>query len=252
MAVADWLRDRGHAVRHLRNGEDPPDLVVDNNIAVEVTTIASYAYRTMWHFMASVCKSLGPAEGGRGYFVFVQADDQSILQGQDRRKIAAIKRDIRRHAKLALRNHYANPDAKLGGPELAVDFIPRNGRVRLPHGVELHILPTPMDENPDNFKYEIGGGFSEAIWVVPHLIEKVQSAISKKTDNKLIRRRAKEYQEWWLIVTDPQHSLRLNSGDVRTIARAVHYDKPWRRVFLADIGSGEVSRVIELDVDSEA
>lgn len=252
MAVADWLRDRGHAVRHLRNGEDPPDLVVDGNIAVEVTTIASYAYRTMWDFMASVCKSLGPAEGGRGYFVFVRADDRSILQGQDRRKIAAIKRDIRRHAKLALRNHYANPDAKLYGPELAVDFIPRNGRVRLPHGVELNILPTPMDESPDNFKYEIGGGFSEAIWVVPHLIETVQSAISKKTDNKLIRRRAKEYEEWWLVVTDPQHSLGLNSGDVRTIARAVHYDEPWRSVFLAYVDGGKVSRVFNLDVDSEA
>lgn len=252
VAVADWLRGGGHAVRHLCNGEDPPDLVVDGNIAVEVTTIASYASQTLWDFMEGVCKSLGPAEGGRGYFIFVRADDQSLLQGQDGRKIAAIKRDIKRHAKLALRNHYANPDAKLYGPELAVDFIPRNGQVRLPHGVELHIVPTLMDENPEDLKYAIAGGFAEALWVVPHLIETVQSAISKKTDNKLIRRRAKEYQEWWLVVTDPQHSLRLNSGDVRTIARAVHYGEPWRSVFLAYVGGGKVSRVIELDVDSEA
>ena len=43
--VANWLDSQGHAVRHLTNGEDPPDLVVDDNIAVEVTTIASYADR---------------------------------------------------------------------------------------------------------------------------------------------------------------------------------------------------------------
>lgn len=61
--VSAWLKSRGHAVHPMSRGNDPPDIVVDGNIAVEVTTIASYAYRTLWDFMDSVCRSLGPAVG---------------------------------------------------------------------------------------------------------------------------------------------------------------------------------------------
>ena len=249
--IADWLDGHGHVVRRLGNGDDPPDIVMDGNIAVEVTTIASYAYLTLWDFMDRVCKSLGPAEGGRGYFISVRAEDRSLLQGQDRRRVAAIKKQIKRSAKLALRNHYANPDAKPYGPELAVDFIPRNGRVRLPYGVELNIAPFPMVENPENVKYEVAGGFGEACWVVSRLTEIIQSAIRKKTNNKLIRRRSGEYQEWWLVVTDLQYSATLNSSEVQTVANAIHYDKPWKRILLVYICGDKVNRVVEMKVDCE-
>ena len=83
--VADWLRTQGHAVRHLTNGDDPPDLVVDENVAVEVTTIASFAFTSVWDFMEGVCRSLGPAEGGRGYFISVNADE-GLLQGRGRKE----------------------------------------------------------------------------------------------------------------------------------------------------------------------
>ena len=172
--VAAWLCSQGRAVCHMRNGEDPPDIVVEGNIAVEVTTIASYAYRTLWDFMNSVCKSLGPAEEDRGYFISVSSADPSLLQGEDRHRIAAIKQQVRRSARLALRNHYANPDAKLHGP---------NGRVGLPHGVEFHII-APMRENPNGVKYAVASSGAEAVCVVPHLIETVQSAIRKKANNK--------------------------------------------------------------------
>ena len=248
--IADWLDSQGHAVRHMGNGEDPPDIVVDGNIAVEVTTIASLAYRTLWDFMDSICRSLGPAERGRGYFLSFRSEDQSLLQGQDGREIASIKRELKFHVKIALRNHYRSPDAKMGGPEPTVDFFPRNGRIRLPHGVELSIIAR-MAENPDNVKYEVASGGTEAVWVVSHLIKTVQAAISKKTNNKLIRLRAEEYKEWWLVVTDLQYAARLTNSDAQTIADAIHHNEPWRRVLLAYIWSDKVSRVFELTADRE-
>ena len=248
--IADWLDGQGHTVRHMGNGEDPPDLVVDGNIAVEVTTIASLAFQALWDLMDGVCRSLGSAERGRGYFISVRSEDRSLLQGHDRRKIAAIKRDVRQSAKCALRNHYANPDAGMYGPELAVDFIPHFCRVGLPHGVELSIIARTA-ENPDNVKYEVASGGTEAVWLVSHLIKTVQAAISKKTNNKLIRLRAEEYKEWWLVVTDVQFAATLTNSEAQTIADAIHHNEPWRRVLLAYIWGDKVNRVFELTADRE-
>lgn len=243
--VGAWLENQGHAVRHLERGDDPPDLVVDGDIAVEVTTIASYAHRTLWDFMEGVCKALGPAENGRGYFLSIWSEDEALLQHPDRRKVAAIKRDLRRYTKLALRNHYANPDATLLGPEQEIDFFPRNGRIRLPHGVEIQII-APIRDNTDNVKYEVAAGGAKAVWVVPHLIEAIQAAISKKTNNEIIQRRAREYTEWWLVVTDPTYARNLGTNEAAAVADSIEYRTPWRRIMLAYLFDDKVARVVDL------
>ena len=244
--TAAWLCGQGRTVRHLRNGEDPPDLVVDGHVAVEVTTIASYASVTLRDFMNKVCQGLGTAEDGRGYFIAISSEDEALLQGRDRQKIGAVKRTLKWYAKLALRNHYANLDARLCGPEEAIDFIPRNGRIKLPYGVEIRII-APIIDNPNNVKYAVGAfGGGGAKWLVPHLIHKVQSAVHKKTNNSAIQQRARHYKEWWLVVTDPHYAEILDDREVRTIADAIHYAEPWRRIFLASTTSDRLDRVIDL------
>ena len=249
--VGDWLVRRSHKVRHLENGEDPPDLVVDGNIAVEVTTIASYAFSRVWDFMESICKSLGAAENGRGYWIEVASDDEALLQGEDRKRVAKVKRDLRRSAKIALRDHYANPGAALRGPasldcEEQIDFFLRDGRIRLPHGVEVGIVG-PINNNRDDVKYKVGmGGGTEGILVVPHLIEAIQSAIHKKADNRIIKERAGQHREWWLVVTDPHYARGLNDDETRTVANAIDYGEPWRRILLAIILEDRIARVVDL------
>ena len=248
--VGDWLVGLGHAVRHLGNGEDPPDLVVDGNIAVEVTTIASYAFRSVWDFMESICKSLGAAQNGRGYFILVSSNDQALLQGKDRRLVTAMKRHLKYYAKIALRNYYRNPDATLLQPlesfdyEDRIDFFPIGGRIRLPYGVELRIAG-PICDNRSDVKYEVAGGGTTAVWVVPQLVDVIQSAIRKKTDLRTIKERAEMYKEWWLVVTDPQYTTRLDDDEVQAIAMAINYGEPWRRILLADSAT-ENGRVIDL------
>ena len=215
--VGAWLVGQGHAVRHLGNGEDPPDLVVDGSIGVEVTTIASYAFRSVWDFMESICRSLGAAENGRGYWIEAASDDEALLQNGDRKRVVRIKGDLKRSAKNVLRDHYANPSAtlrsfvSLGCEEQIVNF-PRDDRIRLPHGVEVGILG-PINDNRDNVKYKVGiGGGTEGVLVVPHIIEAIQLAIRKKAGKRKIKERAGQYKEWWLVVTDPHHAGGLN-GD---------------------------------------
>ena len=243
--VANWLRAQGHAVRRLTNGEDPPDLVVDDTIAVEVTTIASYAFASLWGFMEGVCRSLGPAEHGRGYFISVRSDNDSLLQDGDRERIAAIKRELRFHAKIALRNHYRNPHATMHGPDQPIDFLPRDGLVRLPHGVEVRI-GGPMQDNQNDVKYEVATGGATAVWVVPHLIETIQAAICKKTSNRMVQKRANDYPAWWLVVTDPNYSRGLTLDEARAIADAIHYSEPWRNMLLANTQGNKVNSVHSL------
>ena len=243
--VAAWLSSKGHAIRHMADGEDPPDLVVDGNIAVEVTTIASYAFNTLWSFMEGVCKSVGPAEGGRGYWLAISADNDALLQDNDKGTVAAIKRDLRRAAKAELRNHYATSVARTA--EHATGPFERRDRFALPHGVELCILGR-INDNRDSLKYKVGaGGESGGGLVVPDLIGSIQSVICKKTAKSSIQERKRRYAAWWLAVTDPhRHAASLYDDEIRTVASAIQYGALWRRVLLVDLASDKVSRVVDL------
>ena len=226
--VAAWLDSQGYAVRHLTNGEDPPDLVVDGNIAVEVTTIASYADRSLWDFMEGVCRSLGSAENGRGYWIELAWDDEELLQNRTHR--STIKRDLRRSAKAALRRHYANPDIV-------------NGLAKLPHGVEIEIMGRIKD-NRDDAKYKVvAGGPTEGTIVTSYLINAIQDAIDKKTANRIIQERAGSYAEWWLAATDPHYMTVLNGHEIEAVANGIEYHAPWSCILLVSTHGDRVNAV---------
>ena len=107
--VAEWLRSKGHEVRHLTDGGDPPDLVVDCDIAVEVTTINSSSHTSIWQFLDETFKSLGPAENGRGYWVSIDYEDETMFQAAGKNKRRKMKAELRQHIKRALNDHYREP-----------------------------------------------------------------------------------------------------------------------------------------------
>lgn len=214
--VGAWLESQGHAVKSLTNGADPPDIVVDGKIAVEVTTIASYAVLSLGDFIERVCKSLGGAEHGRGYWILVEADDEGMLQDRSRPK--KIKKELERSVKAALRRHYANPEKK--------------GRIQLPHGVEMKIM-SKIKPNRDDVRYKVAiGGAAEGVLPEEHLVDAIQSAIDKKTSNRMIQERTGDYSEWWLAITDPHYMGILNGEEIDAVANDIDYHAPWSRILL--------------------
>ena len=215
--VGAWLESQGHAVKSLTNGADPPDIVVDGKIAVEVTTIASYAVLSLGEFIERVCKSLGEAEHGRGYWIRVEADDEGMLQ--DRALPKTIKKELERSVKAALRCHYANPDE--------ADHL-----IQLPHGIEIEIT-NEMPKNPDKVKYKaFTFGAAMGVLVEGHLVGRIQSAIDKKTSNRMIKKRAADYSEWWLAITDPHYMGILNGEEIDAVVNDIDYHAPWSRILL--------------------
>ena len=231
--VAEWLRSKGHKVCPLTDGQDPPDLVMDGDIAVEVTTIKSLAYKSIWQFLDAAFKSLGPAENSRGYWVSIEYEDETMFQSVDEGK---RKKELRKHIKQVLEDHYRNPDSGIW----------RNP-IKLPYGLTLKILGEITD-NPDRCKYEVYiGGESEGGIVVGMLVKDIQAAIDKKSANKRIQERAAKYREWWLVVTVVfSYVDRLDQDSLRIVSDALMRREPWKRIIAVAVRSNRVCRTVAL------
>ena len=218
--VAKWLRSEGHEFRHLTGGDDPPDFVVDGDIAVEVTTISPPAELRMFQFFSDkLFKALGAAENGCAYPVFVEYEDEKMFETDGRKKKGELKRLI----KQKLEAHYRNPNNPNSGTW-------RNGRRIIPlcYGITLEIGPWPS-ERPADYKYTVRWlGASKGEIVIPTLVENIQAAIEKKSAIQRIRERAEEYREWWLVVT----SFYWPGQDGwKTVSDALVLKEPWKHLF---------------------
>ena len=232
--VAEWLRSKGHKVCH---GQDPPDLVMDGGIAVEVTTINSLAHRSIWQFLdATFIKSLGPAENGRGYWVSIEYEDETMFQSVDEGK---RKKELRKHIKQVLEDHYRNPDSGIWRYE--------HNPIKLPYGLTLKILGEKTD-NPDRCKYEVYiGGESKGDIGVDTLVKNIQAAIDKKSANKRIQERAAKYREWRLVVTDVFSYIdRLNQDSSKVVSDAIVRREPWKHIIAVAVRSNKVCRAVAL------
>ena len=216
--VAEWLRSESHEFRHLTGGDDPPDFVVDGDIAVEVMTISPPAYRRIVQFFSDkLFKALGPAENGCGYSVFVEYEDEKMFETDGGKKKGELRKCLRQN----LEAHYRNPNSGTR----------RNGRRVIPlcHGITLEIGPWPSD-HPADYKYTVQGlGASEGEIVIPTLVENIQAAMDKKSANPRIRAqaRAEKYREWWLVVTSFYWP---NQNDWKIVSDTLVPRAPWKHI----------------------
>ncbi len=225
--VAEWLRSKGHKVCPLTDGQDPPDLIMDGDIAVEVTTINSLAHRSVWQFLDEIFKSLGPAENGRGYWVSIEYEDERILQSRNSREKAKRKKNLKIAIKQRLTEHYDNPDLGVV--------------IQLPYGLTLEIIGEITD-NPDRCKYKVGWGMSyEGELVITTLVEDIQAAIDTKSNNKKVQERKEQYREWWLVVTDAFSNVHtLDQGGWKAVSNVIVRREPWKRIIAVAIDSQRV------------
>ena len=230
--VAEWLRSEGHEVT---DGDDPPDLVVDGNVAVEVTTINLFAGQSLYQFFDKHCKSLGPAEDGRGYSVSIEYKDERIFEAADEGK---KKKDLKKRIKQVLDEHYRNPGSG----------VQRDGRnvIELPYGITLVIWPWHMLSSCSvRYKYKVQRIMSFAGEIrIPALIENLQAAIDKKSANKRIQERVAKYQEWWLVVMDAFSGVgHLDQDSGKRIADTLVLREPWKCLVALSTDSAAFLRV---------
>lgn len=235
--VAEWLRSKGHEVCHLTDGQDPPDLVMDSDIAIEVITINSLAHKSVWQFLGETFKSLGPAENDRGYWVSIEYEDETMFQSVDEGK---RKKELRKHIKQVLEDHYRNPDSGIWRYE--------HNPIKLPYGLTLKILGEKTD-NPDRCKYEVYiGGELKGDIIVDTLAKNIQAAIDKKSANKRIQERVAKYREWWLVVTEVLFPCidRLDQASLRIVSDTIVRREPWKHIIAVAVRSDRVCRSVAL------
>lgn len=210
-AVYQWLRAEGRRVRPLGTA-DPPDFVVDGDIAVEVTTLFTGAYQSLYQFFDKLFRALGTADDGRGYAVSIKYEDEEMFQTADEGR---KKAELRRLTKQELQAHYRNPDSGIWPDGRSV--------IPLLHGITLEIWPWHRhSDHPAEYKYTV-------TMLVPSkgemaLNEKIQAAMDKKSANSRIQERMAQYREWWLVVTG-FHSL--YQDDLKILSDALVLRAPW-------------------------
>ena len=217
--VAEWLRAEGHKVCPLGN-HDPPDFVVDGDIAVEVTTISTEARRSIVQFFDKLFRALGNAENGRGYAVSIEYEDEKMFEAVDEsKKKAELKRCIRQ----MLKAHYRNPNSGIRPDGRCV--------VSLLHGITLEIWPWQrLSNHLVEYKYTVYMfmPFKGEI-VIPALVENIQAAIDKKSAKQSIQERVADYREWWLVVTSP-YFHNLDRNDLKIVSNMLVLGAPWKHL----------------------
>ena len=215
--VAKWLRAEGHKV-HPLGPDDPPDFVVNSDIAVEVTTLSTEAHRSIVQFFAKLFRDLGNAENGRGYAVAIEYEDEKMFEATDKGK---KKAELKRCTRQKLKAHYRDP--KSGTRP--------DGRclVSLLHGITLEIWPWQrLSKHPVEYKYTVYMFMpSKGDIGIPALIQNIQAAIDKKSSKRSIRERAAQYREWWLVVTG-FHSL--YPEDLKILSDELVLGAPWKHL----------------------
>ena len=215
--VAEWLRAEGHKVRPLGH-DDPPDFVVDGDIAVEVTTISTEAHQSIVQFFDKLFRALGNAENGCGYAVSIEYEDEKMFEAVDERK---KKTELRQCIRQMLKAHYRNPNSGIRPDGRCV--------VSLLHGITLEIWPWQrLSDHPVEHKYTVYMfmPFKGEIFI-PALVENIQAAIDKKSSKRSIQGRAAKYREWWLVVTG-FHSL--YQDDLKILSDALVLRAPWKHL----------------------
>ena len=251
--VGSWLIDQGFKVRHQKDGEDPPDFVINGEIAVEVTTVVSYDTESPHASLKNICNSLGVAENGHGYVLSVMLDWKT-LQDNNKQKYAVIKH-YRKEIKNILRAYYYTDTSiptyksvSLEGyspfwknPEYIIPAI------RLPNGV---LLVLTKADNPKMKFFPPYFGIDCVVWPGSHVITVVQKAIQKKTDKHTIKEQVKNHKEWewWLALTaEPAYTLGFTESNTNDIAKRIAYAEPWKRILLIEsLDAKKVNRVFDL------
>ena len=228
LRAEQWLKSQGYTdIYDLSvDGTDPPDLVVDNRIGVEVRRLtwmtdatrenqgAEEIEKPLEKTISKILEDAGEPPGG--YSVSVSCDllDTSLP------KTKVTKRQVGQAV-----DDYVNildKAVQSGGD-------PVSRQTRLKCRMDMHFQPFATSDTGEFFLVQVEAATHLRGWVVKDSIDNINRCIAEKTDR--IKNKIHLYPEWWLVLVDHDVFTPGNwDDDWETIRNALVDTKPWSRI----------------------
>ena len=208
-----WLRSQ--KLNPKKHANDPPDYVIDGDIAVEVTRFdmgEESIIKPLERVFEEVFKEYSWPDDHQGWQVDVGCDVSRDLPEKKKTK------NIIRTAIKELREQdcWEHIDEK--------------------SGIEIKFIPGP---HPGFSLMDVGPNMGE--WVLFELRRKIQSSIGRKL--KLVRSKADQHKAWWLLLVgykNPVPNFWLSKQEMKELHDSMKIPYPWVRVVVLDHSSQRV------------
>ena len=208
-----WLRSQ--KLNPKKNIDDPPDYIIDGDIAVEVTRFdmdEESITKPLERVLKEVFEESSWPDDHQGWRVDVSCDVSRDLPEKKKTK------NIIRTAIKELREQncweYLDEDS----------------------GIEISFMP---GEHPGFSLTFVGPNMGE--WLLYELKHRIQSSIDRKF--KLVRSKADQHKAWWLLLVgskNPVPNFWLSESEMKELHDSMKIPHPWRRVVVLDYSSKRV------------
>ena len=198
-----------------KNADDPPDYVIDGDIAVEVTRFdmdEESITKPLERVFEEVFEEYSRPDDHQGWWVGV---------GCDVNKKLPEKKDTKEVIRTAIKELRE---------QICLEYLDEDS------GIEISFIP---GSHPGFSLMGAGPNMSE--WLLPELKRKIQSSIDRKL--KLERSRVDKYKAWWLLLVGhkyPGPDFRLSKSAMKELHDSMKIPYPWLRVVVLDHSSKRV------------
>ena len=220
----EWLKDMGFAVEP---GADPPDLVVDQRCAVEVTRLQTIEDRETLTEREGLRKTLdrvlsefGPAGDGGGYMVDCEV------------RLVPAAKSVKKEVRSALCGWLDSREHSLRGPPRGnFAILAEDADIALACGIRLRVTG-PFGSLQRRFHLaNVDSGMG--CFLVPEYLAAIPGRVEEKT--RKVRGRLDRYTEWWLVFLDHLGYVPLATPELRDVGRSLTCGAPWSRILVVSV-----------------
>lgn len=218
-----WLKDMGFAVEP---GADPPDFVVDQRCAVEVTrlqTIEDTETRTkregLRRTLDRVLSKFGPSVDGGGYVVDCEV------------RLVPPARTVEKEVRGALSDWLDGRRQSHDGQPFGNLAVPAEDTIALASGIQLRVAG-PFGSLQTRFRLanvDSGMGhfpIQDYLAAVPERVEEKRKKVMDRWDL---------YVEWWLVLLDHVGYVPLAGREQRGAMESITCGAPWSRILVVSV-----------------
>ena len=211
----NWLISLvGHPQFVTRPSDDPPDYVMEEDIAVEVTRLSEGDEQSLYSLegvLSDTLSGIGHPGNGISLCVFWVYEPLRFLPK---------KRDMRQQIRRALIPYTKAYTMPAGLEDL-----------RLPCGLSLRLAHIQPTEGPATFRY---GGFSgmTGTHVRGKFLKGFKCAVNQKS--RAVKDRRSQYETWWLVLVDRVFTSESFTLNATNEGKRLLHDLKWIAKRLAD------------------